>query len=135
MIIYIKILFIKMNNDGGFQSFQDFKTVTLTKKKANNTIANQQSKSHIHVDNKIAIDREELPKITHYTTEQLNQIKNLRDLCGLNQEEASMKIGGVGKDFFNKIESNKLQFNQKTFNTIISTLNRALKSKNKTQSS
>lgn len=123
-----------MNNDGGFQKFQDFETVTLTKKKTYNTVANQKSKSNIHVDNKIAIDNEELPKITHYTTEQLNQIRTLRDLCELNQVEASMKIGGnVGKDFFNKIESNKLKFDQTTYNTIIRTLNNYLKNKNRKQ--
>jgi DNA-binding XRE family transcriptional regulator len=116
-------------NSGGFKSFQDFEPVVFNKKKPIATAANLQSKSHIHIDNKNAIDKEELPKTIYYTTEQLNHIKELRALTGLNQEEASMKIGGVGKDFFNKIEANKLQFNQKTYNTIVSTLNRSLKTK------
>jgi hypothetical protein len=32
--------------------------------------------------------------------------------------------GSLGKDFINRIEANKIQFNQKTFNTIINTLKR-----------
>uniref|UniRef100_A0A6C0CF30 Uncharacterized protein n=1 Tax=viral metagenome TaxID=1070528 RepID=A0A6C0CF30_9ZZZZ len=123
-----------MNNDGGFKRFQDFEPVTLTKKKTNNSVANEKSKSNIHLVNKTAIDNEELPKIIYYTTDQLNQIKNLRELCDLNQEQASMIFGGsVKKDFFNKIESNKLKFDQTTFNTIIRTLNNYLKNKNRKQ--
>jgi len=120
-------------NSGGFKSFQDFEPVVLNKKKPVTSAANLQSKSNIHIDNKIAVDKEELPKTVYYTIEQLNHIKELRALTGLNQEEASMKIGGVGKDFFNKIEANKLQFNQKTYNTIVSTLNRCLKTKMKNE--
>jgi hypothetical protein len=133
MIIYIKILFIIKMDNSGFKSFQDLKPVVLIKRKPVNSAANQKSKSNIHIDNKKDLDNEEIPKTVYYTNEQLNHIKDLRVLAGLNQEEASMKIGGVGKDFFNKIEANKLQFNQRTYNSIVSILNRILKTKMKNE--
>jgi|688.fasta_scaffold582353_2 hypothetical protein len=112
-------------DDKYWKDFQNLKPVVLTNHKNKPGISSQ-SKTNIHLDNKKAIDNEELPQINKYTTEQLTQIKELRNLHNLSQEQLSLMIGGgsLGKDFINRIEANKIQFNQKTFNTIINTLKR-----------
>lgn len=112
-------------DDKYWKDFQNLKPVVLTNHK-NKPGISCQSKTNIHLDNKKAIDNEELPQINKYTTEQLTQIKELRNLHNLSQEQLSLMIGGgsLGKDFINRIEANKIQFNQKTFNTIINTLKR-----------
>jgi len=108
-----------------WKDFQNLTPVVLTNHKNKPGISSQ-SKTNIHLDNKKSIDNEELPPINKYTTEQLTQIKELRNLHNLSQEQLSLMIGGgsLGKDFINRIEANKIQFNQKTFNTIINTLKR-----------
>jgi len=112
-------------DDKYWKDFQNLKPVFLTNHKNKPGISSQ-SKTNIHLYNKKAIDNEELPQINKYTTEQLTQIKELRNLHNLSQEQLSLMIGGgsLGKDFINRIEANKIQFNQKTFNTIINTLKR-----------
>jgi hypothetical protein len=118
-------------NNSGYKCFQDFEPVVLRKTQQKSKI-NEKSKSNIHINDKKSIETDELPPPKAvYSFEQLNEIKNVRELCELTQEQASAKIGSVPKDFFNKIESNRIPFNQITYNTIIRTLNRILKNKNK----
>lgn len=106
-----------------WKSFQDFNPVVLRKSLSTNNNTNFKSKSNIHIKNNIN-DDDELPKIAKYSHEQIAIIRDARIAKGLTQQQLTKLINStLDSNFITNIENGKTNFDNKTYNTILRTLN------------
>jgi ribosome-binding protein aMBF1 (putative translation factor) len=106
-----------------WKSFQDLEPVVLKKSSSINVNSNNKSKSNIHIKNNTDDDNE-LPTIIKYSHEQLSIIRDARIAKGLTQQQLTKLINPtLNTNFITNIENGKSNYDKKTYNTILRTLN------------